>query len=57
MPRVRFVGALRNTAGPFHRGNPEPTGVGPRTFSYEKEWRGSACADYKERYAFVKFGI
>jgi len=55
--RVRFVGALRNTAGPFHRGNPEPTGVGPRTFSYEKEWRGSACADYKERYAFVKFGI
>ncbi len=47
--RVRFVNSLRNTAGPFHRGDPEPTGVGPRTFSYERSWGGSdgaECGDY-----------
>ena len=49
--------ALRNLMGPFHRSNPEPTSVGPNTFSYEKEWKGTVCRDYLPRYAFVRFGI
>ena len=54
---LRVSTALRNTAGPFHRTNPEPTGVSPRTFSYEREWKDGKCADYLPRYAFVRFGV
>ncbi|MBR3691807.1 MAG: hypothetical protein IKL89_03800 [Clostridia bacterium] len=49
--------ALRNLMGPFHRENPEPTSVGPNTFSYEKEWKGTVCPAYLARYSFVRFGI
>lgn len=55
--RLRVVNALRNTAGPFHRPDPEPYGVSPHTFSYEKEWKDGECAGYLPRYAFVKFGV
>jgi len=55
--RLRLINALRNTAGPFHRPDPEPYSVSPTTFSYEKEWKDGVCPAYKERYAFVKFGI
>ena len=55
--RLRLISALRNTAGPFHRPDPEPYSVSPTTFSYEKEWKDGVCPAYKDRYAFVKFGI
>lgn len=55
--RVRIVNALRNTAGPHHRADPEPFGVGPVTFSFEKQWKDGQCVHYLDRYAFVKFGI
>ncbi len=47
----------RNLMGPHHRRDPEPFAVGPNTFSFEKEWNGRECADYRERYAFIRFGI
>lgn len=47
----------RNLMGPHHRHDPEPYGVGPNTFSYEKEWHGRECGDYLDRYAFVRYGI
>ena len=49
--------AMRNLMGPHHRPDPEPYGVGPGTFSFEKEWHGRECPGYVDRYAFVRFGI
>ncbi len=54
---IRMVNSLRNTAGPFHRADPEPYGVSPQTFSFEKEWHGADCPAFCERYPFVKYGI
>ncbi|MBQ8642525.1 MAG: hypothetical protein IJ480_09945 [Clostridia bacterium] len=54
---ITFAGAMRNLMGPHHRHDPEPMGVGPGTFSFEKEWKGRECAGYLDRYAFVRFGI
>lgn len=53
---VELYNSNRNLMGPHHRGDPEPTGLGPDTFSYEKQWNGEECPDYHYRYAFVKFG-
>ena len=47
----------RNLMGPHHRHDPEPYGVGPNTFSYEKEWNGRECKGYVDRYAFVRYGL
>lgn len=55
--RIRMVNSLRNAAGPFHRADPEPYGVSPETFSFEKQWKGAVCEGFCERYAFVKYGI
>lgn len=49
--------AMRNVMGPHHRSDPEPYGLGPNTFSFEKEWNGRECAGYLSRYAFVRFGV
>ncbi|MBQ4606469.1 MAG: hypothetical protein IJB15_07165, partial [Clostridia bacterium] len=54
---IDFSCAMRNLMGPHHRHDPEPTGVGPNTFSFEKEWNGRECGGYLDRYAFVRFGI
>ena len=54
---VTLCNSMRNTHGPHHRHDPEPYGVGPTTFSFEKEWNGRECPGYYERYAFVKFGL
>ena len=54
---IDFANAMRNLMGPHHRHDPEPTGVGPGTFSFEKEWKGRECGGYLDRYAFVRFGI
>jgi len=56
--RIRLTSALRNTMGPFHRNDPEPYGVNPRLFSYEKEWGDKeTIPTYLDRYAFVRFGL
>ena len=54
---IDFACAMRNLMGPHHRHDPEPTGVGPGTFSIEKEWNGRECGGYLDRYAFVRFGV
>ncbi len=54
---IRLCNSMRNTMGPHHRSDPEPYGVGPATFSYEKEWNGRECAGYVPRYAFVRYGM
>ena len=54
---IDFANAMRNLMGPHHRHDPEPTGVGPGTFSFEKEWHGRECKGYLDRYAFVRFGV
>ena len=50
---IDFAGAMRNLMGPHHRHDPEPMGVGPGTFSFEKEWHGRECKGYLDRYAFA----
>ncbi len=47
----------RNLLGPHNRSNPEPLGVSPNTFSFEKEWDGDKCDGYVDAKAFVRFGI
>ena len=54
---VTMCNSMRNAMGPHHRHDPEPYGVGPGTFSFEKEWNGRECRGYVDRYAFVKFGL
>ena len=54
---VKIVNSMRNAMGPHHRHDPEPYGVGPGTFSFEKEWHGRECRGYAARYAFVRFGL
>jgi hypothetical protein len=54
---VKIVNSMRNAMGPHHRHDPEPYGLGPNTFSFEKEWNGRECRGYVPRYAFVKFGL
>ena len=55
--RLEFTNSMRNLMGPHHRHDPEPYGVGPGTFSFEKEWKGRECRGYADRYSFVRFGI
>lgn len=54
---VTICNAYRNLLGPHHRKDAEPFGVGPATFSFEKEWNGEKCDGYVPNYAFVRFGI
>ena len=55
--RLEFTNSMRNLMGPHHRHDPEPYGVGPGTFSFEKEWKGRECRGYADRYSFVRFGV
>ena len=56
---LTLCNSCRNMMGPHHRHDPEPFGVGPYTFSFEKEWdsEGEVCPAYVPGYAFVRFGI
>ena len=54
---ITIINSMRNAMGPHHRHDPEPYGLGPNTFSFEKEWNGRECGGYLPRYAFVRFGI
>ena len=53
---IRITNAVRNLIGPHHRPDPEPLVVSPGTFSFEGEWDGDSCPEYRDRYAFVRFG-
>ncbi len=54
---LRLTNSNRNLLGPHHCVDPEPYGVGPNTFSFESQWRHGRCSRFRERYAFVRFGI
>ncbi len=54
---LRLTNSNRNLLGPHHGHDPEPYGVGPGTFSMEKQWHGDKCSSYVPTYAFVRFGI
>ncbi len=47
----------RNLLGPHHHRDPEPLSVGPKSLSYEKQWKDGRCEEYLPSYAFVRFGI
>ncbi len=54
---LKIYNANRNLLGPHHFANPEPLSVGPTTFTLENQWNGEECPNFRERYAFVRFGI
>lgn len=54
---LKLYNSNRNLLGPHHNIDPEPYALGPVTFSFENCWNGETCDGYKDRYAFVRFGI
>ena len=56
---LELMGSNRNLFGPHHvAGNPEPTGVSPRTFELFGRWDADGhCDSYDPSYAFVRFGL
>jgi len=54
---ITICNAYRNLLGPHHRKDAEPFGVGPTTFSFEKEWNAERYDAYVPNYSFVRFGI
>ncbi len=56
--KVKITNAQRNLLGPLHNSKIENFGVGPRTFTGEKQWKDGEWADYlKDKYCFVRFGF
>ena len=55
--QLALTNSCRNLLGPHHTHDPEPFGVGPFTFSFEKQWRDGRCDAFVPAYAFVRFGI
>ncbi len=55
--RLTITFSNRNLLGPHHRQDPEPFGVNPDTFSFEKEWNNGCCPAFVPSYAFVQFGV
>ena len=54
---LKLYNADRNLLGPHHYAVPEPTSVGPTTFTLESQWQNEQCPRFRSRYAFVRFGI
>ena len=54
---LRLTNSNRNLLGTHHCADPEPYGVGPVSFSFERMWKDGRCDAFRERYAFVRFGI
>ncbi len=55
---VKITNAQRNLLGPLHSHEIEPFGVGPRTFTGEKQWKDGEWSGYlKDKYCFVRFGF
>jgi len=55
--RLSLCFSNRNLLGPHHTVDPEPMGVYPGSFSFEKQWKDGACAAYVEEPSIVRFGI
>lgn len=53
---VKLCFSNRNLLGSHHWKEAEPLFVTPRTFSFEKLWKGGKCAEYQNGYSFVQFG-
>ncbi len=47
----------RNLFGPHHHVIAEPTGISPRTFSFEKQWHDGVCELFCAEPSFVDFGL
>ena len=54
---LTLYNTLRNLLGPHHHAEAESYGVGPGSFTLEKQWDGETCPNYRERYSFMRFGI
>ena len=54
---LRLTNTLRNLLGPHHFIEAECFGVSPSVFLLESQWEGETCPRFRERYAFVRFGI
>ncbi|MBQ3049917.1 MAG: hypothetical protein IJC94_08200 [Oscillospiraceae bacterium] len=54
---LKLTNARRNLLGPHHQIKPENFGVSPSSFSFEGKWQDGKCESFRERYAFVRFGI
>ena len=55
--RVTLISSYRNVFGPFHDPDPDPFGVGPETFNRYGTWQEGKSPRFKDRYAFVHFGV
>ncbi|MBQ9952415.1 MAG: hypothetical protein IJO98_09815 [Clostridia bacterium] len=55
--RLTFFNTLRNLLGPHHGKTAESYSIGPRDFTFENMWDGENCPHFRDRYAFVRFGI
>ena len=49
--------SLRNLLGPHHGRTSEPMFIVPRSFSFEKQWDGDRCENFRHDYSFVKWGL
>ena len=55
---ILLKSSLRNLFGPHHcNGNPEPTGVGPVSFTMRGTWNGTTSPKYTPVYQSVPFGV
>lgn len=54
---LRLTNTLRNLLGPHHFIESECFGVSPSVFLLESQWKDEQCPNYRERYAFVRFGV
>ncbi|MBQ8291835.1 MAG: hypothetical protein IJX88_04955 [Clostridia bacterium] len=55
--RIVLRSSLRNLIGPHHYApNPEPTSVGPNTFTMRGQWGEGEPASYTHKYQCVRFG-
>ncbi len=54
---LNIYNSHRNSMGPHHCIDPEPTSLGPVTFSFENKWKGAECPSFNHGYSFVRFGI
>ncbi len=54
---LTLYNTLRNLLGPHHHAIAESYAVSPRSFTLENAWENESCEAYRERYAFVEYGV
>ena len=58
MLELELMASNRNLFGPHHNAaDPEPFFVDPTLFSLYGSWRDGKSEGYREKYAFVHFGL